>query len=733
MTMIDTPHATAQAGLVSPFALAAPLPSAASPAGGTAPHPSESSFVRSPFTEGLSASAETDDWLGEYLAAELEDEDFTEALAALGHELARLQSTSPVLWNGETGMATVDPTEAVEWMEALADRTDHLLAELETRFAERSVESLGEEEFEQTIASLMPSSQMTGTGLDAQEMWFSGLRNKLKKAVGAVRSAAKKGLSLASRFLPLGIILRKLRPIIRPLLNRVLARNIGKFPKQLQEPARRLAAKFGLKPASEFETEADFLAAGFDAAAAEALMADDSALSSARTEDEAESWADRNGPDVVAELDAARQHLVDELLASDPGEEPLAAMENFLPVALLPIAKMGVKLAGRGKIVDFIANLLAKLVAPVTGPQLARPLSSMIADQGLKLIGLEAEARDEERLGGEAVVAAVEDTLHEVMARPQSWLENEALLEATVLEAFEQAVTRHFPAGALRSDLSDGEEGAGVWTALPRDGRRAYRYRRYTPTRVRLSRSQARQVVFSGGETLEERLEGQSAPTWPAEVELEVYELLPGADIGHLTSGEAADPGPEGALEFDELQMEGPLPLPAGAASGRKQIVRMTSRGRPLRRRPGFSLRLDLSGSHPQVRIHLLLGERQAHRLQEPLQRQATSEALRRLTRMAGPEVRRAAARRFSTMLQRRRISADDASASRVVEALFDALMASLGTNLSSLAGRLVEAARAPEPGVTITAVYTFASRNDLLSGAPGSPTLQVRAGMHRD
>ena len=213
--------------------------------------------MTSPFTESFTTVDEEsmEAELMETLLSELEDEEFTEALEALATEAAGRYMNGGGAWSQESGVPVVDPTDTEQWMESIAAQADMLLAELEERFIDRTADSVTDEELDQVMEHAFPQLESLVDPLDAQELFFGKLKKKLKK----IKNLVKKGVKLASKFMPLGIIYRRLRPIIRPLLNKVLAKAIGKLPKSLQEPARKLAQKYGLKPAAEFESDFEIL------------------------------------------------------------------------------------------------------------------------------------------------------------------------------------------------------------------------------------------------------------------------------------------------------------------------------------------------------------------------------------------------------------------------------------------------------------------------------------------
>ena len=99
----------------------------------------------------------------------------------------------------------------------------------------------------------------------------------------------------------------------------------------------------------------------------------------------------------VPSLDAARQQLIGELKELQPGQSPAPAIERFLPAAILalqPVIKIAISIIGRQKVVNFLAGLLAKLVAKYVPEAVARPLATSIVDIGMSAIGFETNERN---------------------------------------------------------------------------------------------------------------------------------------------------------------------------------------------------------------------------------------------------------------------------------------------------------------------------------------------------
>ncbi|MGY1639396.1 hypothetical protein ACI78V_22345 [Geodermatophilus sp. SYSU D00742] len=733
--------------LASPFsvaeveAAASPLPEAPVPA-----------VLETPFAEALASvgEEELEAQAVSALVAELEDEEFTEALEALVDEAAGMHLRSAGTWSHEADAGRLAGAEVEQWLEALAAEADHRLARLADHLADRPVDAVSAAELEALVAGVAPPEGLAGP-LDAQEQFLGKLVRKAANVVKGAAKLVKRGVAAVGKLLPVGRVFDVLRRLVRPLLQRVLAKAIGKLPPALQPAARRLAGRVpGLREATdeqEHEGTVVALAEQFDAAVAEAVLAPGEAAAAAPLAAfEAEASSVRDGAAELEALDDARQRLARQLSASPPGADPTAEMEQFIPVvmAAMPLVKLGVKVIGRQRIVGFVARLLADLVRPMVGAQVAGPLSQHVADAGLRLLGLEAEARD--TVGAEALVAAAEDTIREVVSLPEASLESELLLEAVVQEAFEEAAVRHFPAQVLRAGLDGGEAGEderGIWVPMPRVAGGRRRFRTYSIVRpVHIGRLVARSVVFPEGDTLEERLLDEGVTSWPVTAEVTTYELLPGGEPGHLAAFELEGESPaSGALAFHELEDESWLPgVPRrGGSAGRRGAVRPGRRyvrlrvgGRPVRRRRRFAVRLDLTGAAPQLLVHLLVSERLAHVLAGALAQRRQAAVVAALRRLVGPAWQRAIAGRLRRMLARHGIQVPDGGSARLAAQLAAALERVVAARLPEAAATLAAAAKDPAPGITLTFTFPFADREALSRGTPGEPTLGVRPGQHR-
>ena len=780
-TVTETPHGTelTQASYeTSPFAaaqLSGPVATEAESYGAmTGP-------VVTPFAEAMASYDESQlqEAAYEALTAEFEDEDFAEALQALADEAAGRQLTAVGSWGQQEQAMRLSSDEAEQWMQSVAARSDQLLAELETHFGERPVQSLAPGEIEAVAGLAVPGQEQLGP-LDAQELFLGKLVSKVVKVAKGVGK-------LVGKLFPIGKLLGFLRKLIRPLLQRVLQRAIGKLPPDQRPLAEKLRGRFGgqrgtAKPAKPDQPDSpapdaapatgsepaaadpaaapaatgeawssEALAGDFDARLAEILLAPhDSAAEGLAAEFEAEvsqTASATAGP--YAALDTGRQRLAEQLLQAEPGRAPTAELEEFIPVvmAAMKLIKLGVRVIGRKRVVGFIAKLLATLIQGMVGEQAARTLSHHIADAGLRLLGLEAEGaqqRTDGLLGAEALVAATEDTIREVLSQPAESLQNELLLESAVQEAFTAAAVRHFPAEVLRPDLTEAEDGErGIWIMFPRAARPHYRYKKYTVVApLRLSRATARMVILADGETLEDRLLDAGARNWPVAAEAHHYELLPGGELGHLAAYEISGETPyaEGALEFQQLQPNRPHPIanPAqhdrgapGAANNR--VVRLVVPGLAVRRRSPFTVRLDLSGPKPHLRLHIHVSERVAHELVEHLAKHRMVQVVAVVGRLVGGPVRPLLAQRLVRKLGKHGIELPEGRGRRLADDLADAMNQAVAKHLPATTAALTAAAKDPAAGITLTFAFPFADRKALTHGKPGDPVLSIRAGAHRD
>lgn len=511
--------------------------------------------VTTPFAETL-AEAEAEGEAGEIIAEAFEsirDEQFDEALAELIAETAEA---------ADTRLAGEQPMQLAEQRRQLADTH---LAPIGTE-AERCVQRFADHVQNLDLEGLAPDQldevldrfEVGGLGVTpAGEEFIGGLLKKAKNVVKTVVSTAGK---IAKAALPiLGPILNKLKALVRPLLQRVLAIAINKLPAPLHAPARALARRFGIGEAEteelvDSEGEEEFLTASFaptpvtaadpetlaetlDAALAESVLGGEVLEQGESFGHDSEGGAPPPASNELEALAEARSAFIDRLQAASEGEDLTPAIDQFLP-AILPALRLGVRLVGRPRVVGFLSGFLAKLIGQWVGPQLSGPLSSAIVDVGLRIIGLEQGRPGElEQEAAPATLAAtVEDTVRRLSEQPAEFFEDEDLLQVGLAEAFEQAVAANFPATLVRPDLQIAPSLGGSFVV--RHARRAYAYKKFSRVpEIELTAAVAASITTFDGVKLDAALRA-SGISLPGRFRVHLFEAGPGTTLPRLARTE---------------------------------------------------------------------------------------------------------------------------------------------------------------------------------------------------
>ncbi len=495
---------------------------------------------------------------------ELYDEEFNEALYGLVSEAASLYE---VRFTHENGDLRIIGYEAERFLNQhfapLITESEAMLGSLETELCQRDIKSLSEYEIGEIVDRYKPSIEFTPNF----ENFLGKLKKVVKKVAGKAVDLAKKGISAAAK-LGLGPILNKLKALIKPLLKRVVQTAIGKLPVQLQPMAKKLAER--LPFLKEFEegnypvpedtelSEISLIQYEFDQHVANVLFA--------HTEVEQElevsqALTEQQAPEIysLAELDNARNDFAEKLQHLKEGEDPTPYVENFIP-AILPALKVGIRLIGRKKVVDFLAKFLGKLIQKFVGPQHTPALSQAIVDAGLRLIHLEATYEDESRAASSAVAATIEETVRRVAELPDYILNDQELLEGFVLEAFEQAAATNLPQVLpeeiyqKRPDLGEARKLRGTWITMPSGRRKRYKkFSRKIPTR--LSPHKVSAIETFEGISLEEFLEEKLgvAPGEEFEAIVHLYESIPGTRLTDISRLEENSTGLDTQDAYEQL------------------------------------------------------------------------------------------------------------------------------------------------------------------------------------
>lgn len=502
------------------------------------------------------------------LLAELYSDEMEEALSELLEETAALHAEhAAALVGASASEAAEQPVR--ERLEALADQAERYLEALAEAAGEADTRSLTEAELESVFESVAPPAPLGES--PAFEQFFGALKNFAKKAVSGAVNLAKKGVQAVktgvqavAKVMPIGLILRQLRPIVQPLLTRVLKIGIGRLPAPIRpiatQLARQLLREAPMTEAEEAEDAEKPAAAGSHAPAAQALGAEPTpaallslelagataGLLLARDESEGEAWAaeaaqslsggageayGQQSPAAEAEaLAEARERFTEALSRLPDGGDPRPALEEFLPVvmAALPIVRKIIQIAGRQNVVGALSNLLAALIGKFTGPRNARILATAIADTGLKLLSLETAAEAPERLAASALAATAEDTVRQLAQLPAEELEDPVRLEVAAGKAFNVAAAANIPSTLLREDLEETEARGvkGMWVPLPHGAKGALRYKKYSRVfEAEVGAKQAATLRTGGGTPLATVLRDQfRVRAFPVRLKIHLYE-----------------------------------------------------------------------------------------------------------------------------------------------------------------------------------------------------------------
>lgn len=482
------------------------------------------------------------------LLNELFDEEFHEALTGLVNE-------ATVIYETQFETELEDPQSIgyqaerllTQHFAPLAAEAEAMFEAMAREFSQRDPNTLTEDEIDTLVDRYQPATELTPS--------FEDFWGKLKKIA---KKVAKKAVSAAKKFHPTAIILGKLKPLIKPLLKRVIQTAIGKLPPQLQPIARKLVDR--LPFVKEFEESHDHSAESLETCEVCQIQREfnhqiaNLLLAPSEVEQDLEIarvLTEQQAPDAypLAELDHAREQFVENMRHLKEGEDPTPYVENFLP-AILPALRVGIKLIGRKKVVKFLAQLLGKVIIRFVGPRYTPALSQAIVDAGLGLLQLEATAEDASKAAAEVVSATVEETVRRVAALPDYVLDNEDLLEGFALEAFEQAAAANLPqvlseeAYRKRPALGVARKLRGTWKMMP--GGRRKRYKKFSrKIPVKITPHKVTELETFETISLEEFLEEEFGFAAGEEVEAfaHLYEALPGTHLQGIARLEENTPG----------------------------------------------------------------------------------------------------------------------------------------------------------------------------------------------
>ncbi|MDL9938654.1 hypothetical protein QSJ18_18060 [Gordonia sp. ABSL1-1] len=503
----------------------------------------------SPFAEAVGTGfAATDELTDQFVDTfeEFRDEAFDEALAEL---VAETSEAASVEGHGEALEGVGDRREqlAAAHLGPIESEAEQCIQRFIDHVGHTTPETMSEAELDRLLEGFDPGPASLSP---AGEQFLGGL---IKKAKSVVKSVARVASDVVGKLPFLGPILDKLKGLVKPLLRRVLGMAIGRLPAALQPTARGLAAKLGIAETESFdelEEEAaeeslaegfagapvgvldpETLAESFDAALAEAVVSPEAEEGEAFGP--ADSAAEQTGQGTELErLAAARGRFITGVQSAGPDADLGPVTEQFIP-AILPALKLGLRLIGRSKVVNFLAKYVAGLISKWVGPALAQQLSRSLVDVGLGVIGLESGGGSLEAETAPAMLAAtVEDTVRRVAEQPDHVLEDETLMQLAVAEAFEQAVAANFPAPLVRPDLRPAPTLGG--TFVTRHPRSPHAYKKFTRTpEIEVTAAQAAAVRTFGGTTLDSALRARGF-VLPARFRVEIFEAGIGTTLPTL-------------------------------------------------------------------------------------------------------------------------------------------------------------------------------------------------------
>lgn len=444
------------------------------------------------------------------LLAELHDHEMNEALFELATEFEDVAMSRVTNETGGYSLRTVSD---------LRNHAAPLIYELETMIGNMAQEaeaadlgSKSEAELEQFFDKYLVDHE----GFSPRFELFFGkifkaVKNVAKKAVDVAKNVGstvvnvvKKGVEFAGKFLPIGLILKKLGALVRPLVHKVINFAINRIPLALRPVARQFVDK--LMNRESFETEGTYEAEyyadetegegeseqpttyeineiqqEFNARVANLLFSANEQENEVTVQQYVQENEQVQGEDEADALGAARERFVQELSELKDGEDPTPAIQRFIP-ALLPILRIAIRIIGRDKVVNFLGGLVAQLIGKLLGNTLKQyhgALGNAISDIGLRLLTLEAPGQSGETVSYEAYASTVEEILTEIGSRPENYAADSETVQSLVAEAFERAASNNFPTAMVKPMLRQASVN-GMWLRMPRQRGMPKMYRKFS-------------------------------------------------------------------------------------------------------------------------------------------------------------------------------------------------------------------------------------------------------------
>lgn len=529
---------------------------------------SETPFIRDEYETSTQRSVELQ-FVSNFLS-DVRDDAFETSINNL---VSNARSYLKDRYDGEYGAVGAQSEQAERELEQyfmpIHAEAINMLGNLGQEFDKKDLSNLSNNEIDTLLAQHIPNYQLSNPDFE------NFLGSLFKKAANAVKGAvnlAKKGVSSLTN-LGIGSLLKRLEGLVMPLLKRVIQVALNKLPLSVRPIAQKIAHQLFGMAAQEYETS---LEAHPNSTSAEQLQQEFDlhlvdTLINVNDSYESETYlADESNIDTSLAMHGAKTSFVNEFSNLEQGQNPLPIIQNFLPAALLalqPVIKTVISVIGRPRVVEFIADLLAKLVERWVGKEAAKSLALPVVDMGLGMLGFELNEQNPKVITSEIIAETLESTVLQLVQLPQSVFENDIILEAEVRNAFESAAAAYFPDSVIRSELRETGKTTGNWVAMPLKHKRKY-YRKYSKVfDVDITPQVASKVTIYGGATLADYFSDVLLlpPKQNVKGRIHLYELTIGSRLVDISMRENNIPGLGSTKWQSWLQLH---PLTNSAAVG---------------------------------------------------------------------------------------------------------------------------------------------------------------------
>ena len=285
-------------------------------------------------------------------------------------------------------------------------------------------------------------------------------------------------------------------------------------------------------------------------------------------------------------LDDARNKFINGLInESQPDIQKLT--QEFVP-PLIPVLKGAITIAGRDRVVDFIASIAAKLLNPLVGQQFGNPLSKIVTDVGLRLMALETpEPVPGKELMAQMVTNIIGETLESVSELPQSILEGEdEVLQSFIHEVMVESIENNIPEQALNKQALVKRRIPSGSNWIHRD---KGRHKELSSTyKLTLNPNIAQRIkTWRHGETLYDVL--RKYQRWdgkaPIPVTIHIFEPVIGTRLSKIASKHLGGSGPEYVRQILPLSKTAATLLLKDPTLATRKRIRTSKKGVPFKSR----------------------------------------------------------------------------------------------------------------------------------------------------